>query len=134
MITAEEEQAYFAEAKRNPTLFDVARLILNQGLRPEEAMTVEKRGFNQQKRQITVFQGKSAAARRTLDLIDESFTILERRAGSLSKWFFPSSKRAGEHITKLNCPHDRVLRNIKASWVLHDLRHTFATRMAEAGL
>jgi integrase len=73
-------------------------------------------------------------------------------------WIFPSPKKPGAHISKLNCPHDRVLDKLnpcggcgeRASkhptkkcsgflapsralyFVMYDLRHTFATRMVEA--
>jgi integrase len=37
-------------------------------------------------------------------------------------------------ISRLNSAHDRVCAKAGLSFCLHDLRHTFATRMAEAGM
>ena len=45
---------------------------------------------------------------------------------------FPSSY-TGSHLVKLNGTHDRVLEASGTSFVLYDLRHTFATRMVESG-
>ena len=47
---------------------------------------------------------------------------------------FPSPKRAGLPITKLNGSREKVLEATGLSFVLYDLRHTFATRAAERGM
>jgi integrase len=99
--------------------------------------------------------GKTAAARRTLKLTIESKSVLGRRMDG-GMWIF-KGKRAGEHLTKLNSSHEKVLDRINPcakcgrmldehqekacayerahilEFVLYDLRHTFATRMVEAG-
>ncbi len=59
-------------------------------------------------------------------------------AGS-SPWIFPSTVKLGSHIGKVNSTHDRILREAEEegfnlNFVLYDLRHTFATRAAEAGV
>ena len=77
--------------------------------------------------------GKSKAARRTLDLTTESLRILSFRKANGGKWLFPSPIRPGEHIVRLNAQHDRACIDAKVSFVLYDLRHTFATRMVESG-
>jgi integrase len=51
-----------------------------------------------------------------------------------SPWVFPSPKRAGLPITNLNGSHEKVLAATGLSFVLYDLRHTFATRAAERGM
>jgi len=38
------------------------------------------------------------------------------------------------HIVKLAATHDEVCREAGVSFVLYDLRHTFATRLADAGV
>ncbi len=51
-----------------------------------------------------------------------------------SSWLFPAPRRPGQHISRLNSAHDAVCAKAGFSFVLYDLRHTFATRMAEAGV
>jgi integrase len=92
-----------------------------------------------------VRKGKTPAARRTLNLTAESRLILARRITGLSRWLFPSPRRpAGplqpgrieyidRHIARLNNAHDDVCAETGLTFVLYDFRHTFATRMAEAG-
>ena len=48
------------------------------------------------------------------------------------QWAFPG-KRHGTRLTKLNGSHDKTVAETGLKFVLYDLRHTFATRMAEAG-
>lgn len=75
-----------------------------------------------------------------LNLTSESRQILGRRLGGPSPWIFPSSKRHLErHINRLNSAHDRLLERaneegVEFLFVLYDFRHTFATRMAQAGI
>ena len=71
------------------------------------------------------------AARRALKLHTESLSILARRLDG-GPWVFPG-KKAGTHLTKLNGSHNEILAETGLKFVLYDLRHTFATRMAEAG-
>lgn len=150
VITADEERKYFtfvensdwrkkAEARRD--LFDLGRLMLNQGARPEEIMTLRVSDVDLERGQLQIRWGKSSAARRTLDLTPESRTILARRMAaapeavpSLSDWIFPASRKAGEHVGRLNNAHDAVCKKAGLAFVLYDFRHTFATRMAQAGV
>lgn len=134
IFSIDEERRYFAVATRNSNLHDTGRLMINQGFRPEEVWSLEKRGFDIEARTAKVFDGKSAAAKRTLNLTGEAYTILMRRLPGDSPWFFPSKKRPGRHITKLNNPHQRVLAKIKLNADLYDFRHTFATRAGQSGM
>ena len=135
VLSPEEESAYFEKCveleKKN--LHDAARLILLQGCRPEEIMSLPQSAVDLDGAQLRIAGGKSRAARRTLDLVGESVAILSRRLGSPGKWVFPSPRYPGRHMTKLNGVHDTVCREAGLSFCLYDLRHTFATRMVEAG-
>lgn len=133
VLTAEEEAAYFATAKRNRALYDLGRLMIQQGCRPEEILSSRVEHFDARGRTLLIAGGKSRAARRVLPLTAESFAILAARAhGNAEGWLFPSPRanRSGEHQTKLNCAHDRACRDSGTAFVLYDLRHTFATRYA----
>jgi integrase len=134
VLTIAEEKAYFSAVAANTNLYDLGRLILLQGFRPDEAMCLEKKAFDEKRRTIRVLHGKSKAARRTLDLTEEAYGILLRRGEGSSPWVFPSYKRPGHHITKLTGPHFRACQKLRLSFCLYDLRHTFATRMAQAGI
>ncbi|GIU74796.1 MAG: integrase [Bryobacteraceae bacterium] len=136
VVTPDEESAYFAVA--SGTLYDVARLILLTGARPEEILSLRRGDVDLQRRTILIRGGKTRAARRTMHLLSEACAILERRMAMLrdsgpDAWLFPSTRRPGEHITKLNHQHDEACRRAGVSFRLYDLRHTFATRLAEAG-
>ncbi|PYV23008.1 MAG: hypothetical protein DMG27_16815 [Acidobacteria bacterium] len=82
---------------------------------------------------VRIRRGKSKAARRTLNLTGESRQILGRRLKGESRWLFAAPRRRGEHISKLNSTHNAVCRRAGLNFVLYDFRHTFATRMAQAG-
>jgi integrase len=150
ILTQAEEMSYFQTATSEFTitvkgiihnhgpfrdLHDVARLILLQGNRPEEIYNLQRADVDLEKGKFWVRKGKSRAARRELQLLPESREILARRLSMpASPWMFPSPKRAGLPITKLNGSHEKVLEATGLSFVLYDLRHTFATRAAERGM
>jgi integrase len=107
ILSDEDERRYFACVKGN--LHDVGRLILLQGMRPAEVLALRKDDIDLEVNTIRVRKGKTTAARRTLRMTGESRAILGRRMASAGPWIFPSEKRPGNAISKLNCPHDRAL-------------------------
>jgi len=128
ILTPAEEFLYFHHAAKNPNLHVVARLILMQGRHPEEAMSIRKEDVDLHRRTSRIPKGKTKAARRTIELMPDSMSILR---GGESPWIFPSPKRPGRPITKLNGVHDRLCEKHKLNFVIYDLRHSFATRYAE---
>ena len=145
IITAAEEKDYFLRAAKNKNLWDLVRLMRNQGMRPEEALSIGKGDVDLERGQLHIRQGKSKAARRTLDLTTESKSILARRMEKNPKkkdspWIFPSPTKPGKHIVRLNRGHDAAIKadkkkGLKAlDFVLYDFRHSFATRLAQAGV
>lgn len=139
IVTAAEEEYYFKKAASNRDLYDLGRLILNQGMRPDEVLSLRKDDLDLDRRQIHIKQGKSPAARRTLDLTGESCQILGRRLAGISPWVFPSHLDHTKHVPRLNSAHDRLCEatekaKVPIAFVLYDFRHTFATRMAQAGI
>lgn len=134
VLSAEDEKQYFALAAKHADLYDLGRLMINQGMRPEEVLALSKFDVNLERSQVQIRSGKSAAARRTLDLTPESREILARRIVGKSTWIFPAPRKPGHHISRLNNAHDYVCIKGGLSFCLYDLRHTFATRMAEAGV
>lgn len=136
ILTPTQEEAYFAEAAkivdRNKmrNLHDLGRLMINQGLRPEEVMRIRKDDFSAVDHQLKIRAGKTPAAQRVIDLTDESFEILTSREKSYGLWMFPSDRKPGFHIAKLSGPHDKACDGAGVSFTLYDLRHTFGTRHA----
>lgn len=132
VLTDAEEKTYFLHA--TGSLAAVGRLIILQGLRPDEVIGLAKADVDLQRGVVHVRRGKTKAATRTLRLTTESLKILAAQMATAGPWVFPSPRKPGAHITKLNGPHDRVCQRIGLEFVLYDLRHTFATRLAEAGV
>jgi integrase len=127
IVNREEEGAYFARATGN--LYDVSRLILLQGCRPEEVMRLRVEDVDLKTETLFIRGGKTRAARRELPLTGESVVILRTRIEKVgSGWLFPSRRFKGEHIVKLIGQHDIVCMDAGVSFCMYDLRHTFATR------
>jgi integrase len=144
VLSLAEEQIYFEAAKAVGerqgwrgglgALYDVARLILLQGCRPEEVMSLHARDVELERRQFRIAWSKSEAGKRILDLEAEAAEIMARRlAANPGGYLFPGAL-AGRPLTKLNAPHGRILKMTGLNFVLYDLRHTFATRKADAGM
>lgn len=134
VLTNAEEKLYFAHAAQHSDLYDLGRLMINQGMRPEEVLALSKFDVKLERGQLQIQCGKSKAARRALDLTPESSAILGGRMSTPGTWIFTARRKPGHHISRLNNAHDRVCEKSGLSFVLYDLRHTFATRMAEAGV
>jgi site-specific recombinase XerD len=145
VLSDEEEKKYFKAAARHQNLFDVGRLMILQGLRPEEVMSLPKNSVDLEEQTVRVRRGKSRAAKRRLALTAESLLILGRRMAGSSCWLFPSRRRVwhrrlkefrwvevpSRHITYsgLVKAHNQALEESELSFNLYSLRHTFATRL-----
>ena len=129
-----EERAYFENA--SPVLRDVARLILETGMRPEEVYTIRPANVDLERRMIQVPQGKTKAARRSLTLTTAALEVLKRRMTELeTPYVFPCEVDSKRPIPKVNNAHDRAVKDSKiAPLRLYDLRHTWATRAAMSGI
>jgi integrase len=142
VLTPAEEMRYFEAARKYPALYDLGRIMILQGPRPDEVMRA--RVSDVSGNEWTIRNGKSKSARRTLVLTTEAKAILEARAMAAgpSGWLFPGKKK-DTHLSKLNGSHEKVLDALNPEgtppeadlrFVMYDLRHTFATRMAAAGV
>jgi integrase len=129
VLTPAEEKAYFDTAAKNENLYDLGRLMILQGCRPEEILALRQLDIDLERNRLQIRGGKTRAARRSLELTKESAAIFLRRRSNGSPWVFPSDRREGEHLLKLNKSHDQVCIDAGVSFVPYDLRHTFATRM-----
>jgi integrase len=139
VLTPIEEMEYFNRAQKFPNLHDVCRLMVNQGMRPEEVTVLAKEDIDLDRGLIHIRKGKSTASKRVLDMTTESRAILLRRMEGESPWIFPSKRRHGKPIGRINSAHDSLVaeaakEGVTINFVPYDLRHTFATRVAQENI
>jgi integrase len=136
VISFEEQTAYLSKASQ--PLCDIAKVILDTGMRPEEAFRI--RVENIDLKQKTVFNpfGKTKAARRTIPLTDEVLSLLgarTKKATAMGAPFVFPSRNVQKPIGSVKKAHSAAQKRakIKCHFRLYDLRHTFATRAVAAG-
>jgi len=135
IVSHEEEQRYLVVA--SPLLRDVATLILETGMRPGEVFTIRKENVYLLKRYLFVPIGKTRYARRNVPLADRLVEVLKRRlAQAKGPYLFPHRHDPNKPLTTLKKAHEEALRKaeIKPRFRIYDLRHTFGSRSAMAGV
>jgi integrase len=135
VVTHREQEAYLNAA--TPVLQDVASLILQTGMRPEEVFTLQRADVDVSAGSLTVRQGKTPVARRRIALTKTAANILRARqnADSKSEYLFPHALDFTRPLPNVHGAHHRALKDSKVPpFRLYDLRHTWATRAAEAGI
>ena len=130
-ITPDQEKLYFRHAMGD--LYDLGRLMVMQGCRPEEIVSLRKEDLDVDWRTLRIRKGKTEAASRTLSLCNEALRILAYRLSSDGPWLFPSKRVPGHHRGRLNTQHDALVERLGLSFVLYDFRHTYASRYVMAG-
>jgi integrase len=137
VISADEERLYLMACSQ--PLQDVATIMVETGMRPEEVCRMERHNVYLDKGYVFNPYGKTKTARRKLPLSQRAANVLRSRIeNSDSEFVFPTT-RGGEnpstHIVKLNNAHHGALKRSGVEYFrLYDLRHTFATRAVEAGV
>jgi integrase len=135
ILSLAEEIAYMVEASQ--PLKDVARVILDTGMRPEEVFRIEIANLDFSQRAIFNPFGKTPAARRKLTMTEEVYSLLKARAAEeKSRYAFPSPDDPERPIGSVRKAHDAAIRRakIKPPLRLYDLRHTYASRAVMAGV
>jgi integrase len=135
VVSFEEELKYLARASQ--PLKDIAQIILDSGLRPEEVfrMRIENLDFAEH----TIFNpfGKTKAARRKITMTAKVAELLKQRVKKPKGAFvFPAKGDPEFPIGSVRKAHDAAVENanIKEHFRLYDLGHTFATRAVAAGV
>lgn len=130
-----EERFFKAALVRSPELYDIGRIMLNQGCRPEELLSLEQSDIDFQKNKFEIRWGKSPAAKRRLLMTPETRQILEDRLKKPGRWVFPSPRIPAQHFANYFRAMEDVFTFFKPEeiFVIYDLRHTFATRFACGG-
>jgi integrase len=129
----DEQAMYLAAATL--MLRDVATLILETGMRPEEVYRILPENVHLSKATLFNPYGKTKAARRWIQLTATAKGVLARRVEERKgKYLFAHDADSDLPVPKVNNAHDRAVKASKvARFRLYDLRHTFATRQVEAG-
>lgn len=140
VLTAEEESLYFAAAQSegmqqhaDPRLLcDVAGILIDCGLRPEECFRLRRESVRDGV--IEIQYGKTDNARRRIPMTPRVRAILEMRLskGDGGEWVFPALTKSG-HIEPSSVKKQQM-RAFRESGVqsfeLYTLRHTCLTRWA----
>lgn len=135
VLSFEEEELYFSAA--SPLLRQIARVIIDCGMRPDEVFRIERSNINFESRTVFNPFGKTRAARRTIPITEEVCGILKSHcAKETGKYVFPSQHDPNQPIASVRKGHDAAVARagIKEPFRLYDLRHTFATRAVMAGV
>jgi integrase len=135
VVSHEEQQKYLAVA--NPLLRDVAVLILETGMRPEEVYTIRNENVHLDKGYLFVPNGKTRFARRNVPLTEKAREVLKRRlAKRKGPYLFQHRSDPDRPLTSVHRGHLVTLRaaKIKPAFRVYDLRHTFGSRSAMAGV
>jgi len=134
VLSCEEEEKYLAEC--SVPLYDVAVIMLETGMRPNEVYRMERRHLHLEESYYFVPSGKTKAARRRIPLTERAKELLKEKLEEVEgQWVFPSPDNPKKPITKVNNAHYGALKRTKLPrFRIYDLRHTFATRAAEAGI
>jgi integrase len=134
VLNFEEERLYLAACPQ--PLHDIAVLMLDVGMRPEELYRLRRENVNLEAGWVFNPYGKSKAARRTLSLTRRAAEALKGRlAAAEGDYVFPLDGDPSKPMGKANNFHNAALkRSGVPHFRLYDLRHTFATRAAESGV
>ncbi len=135
VLTLEEELAYMQAA--NQLLRDIARTMLDTGMRPEEVFRMEFANLDFGRRTVFNPFGKTPAAKRTVPMTEEVWDLLKSRAiAAKGRYVFPSPKNPDRPIKGVRKGHDKSVAraHIEDHFKLYDLRHTYASRAVMAGV
>ncbi|MFL6214542.1 MAG: tyrosine-type recombinase/integrase [Blastocatellia bacterium] len=134
ILSYEEESLYLSHCSQ--PLKDVAMLMLETGMRPEEVYRIKPENINLHEEYLYNPFGKTKAARRKVPLNKKALEVIRKRISKgVGQYLFSSPRCVDKPIVKLNHAHYGALRRSKIShFRLYDLRHTWATRAAMSGI
>ncbi len=134
-LTSEEEARVLERCA--PWLHDLVTFALHTGMRMGEILELTWRGVDLNRRTVTVLRSKNGE-RRTIPVNQTVLTVLKDKAGLRS--LKTDLVFCSQALTPLESGHLRrsfrlALRKAQIEdFHFHDLRHTFATRLVQAGV
>lgn len=140
VVTREEELRYLAACGER--MADIATVLIDTGMRPEENYRLRWDYVNWDNGRygtVRVTHGKTAAARRMIPMTARVRSILERRWRAAEcpaeGWVWTAATASGhvEPSTVKKQHRNAVKLSGVRPFVLYSLRHTFLTRLGEAG-
>jgi integrase len=143
VLTSDEEKLYLLAASQ--PLRDIATLMLETGMRPEEVCRIRRENVHLDQCYLFNPFGKTKAARRKIPLTEKAIAVFSSRLEKVKGDFIFPGRATDQPIVKVNAAHVGTLARInrirsEASqnpiqrFRLYDLRHTWATRAAMAGI
>ncbi|MGH9873161.1 MAG: tyrosine-type recombinase/integrase [Pyrinomonadaceae bacterium] len=143
VLTAKEEKLYLLAASQ--PLRNVATMMLETGMRPEEVCRIRRENVHLEQSYVFNPFGKTKAARRKVPVTERATAVLARRIEKIKRDFLFPGRVKDQPIVKVNAAHvatlariNRIRAEVNESPIprfrLYDLRHTWATRGAMAGI
>jgi integrase len=138
VLSVDEQEKYLLAASQ--PLRDIATLMLETGMRPEEVYRIRKENVHLDREYLYNPYGKTKAAKRKVPLSEVAIEVLRNRLAKAKGHylFVGRMNRKGETdkpLLKVNNAHYSALQRSKVrDFRLYDLRHTWASRMAMAGV
>ena len=134
VLSLEEEQTYLNVCSQ--PLKDIAVLMIETGMRPDEVVHLTTGDVDQAKQTVRITKSKTQAGRRTLTLTQRAADVLSARvAMATGAYLFPHKLDVNKPMIKSNNAHAGALKRSKLPhFRLYDCRHTFATRAVESGV
>jgi integrase len=138
VLKFDEQRRYLAEASQ--PLRDIAEIMLDTGMRPEEVFRIKVENVDFEQKTICNPFGKTTAARRTIPMTDAVSSLLQRRVKEAERlatpFVFPSPLNIQKSIGSVKKAHRAAARRaqINGHFRLYDMRHTFVTRCAAADM
>lgn len=141
VISLSEETRYLNAA--SPLLRDVATVILEMGLRPEEVFELHTCNVHleAQPPYVHIPDGKTPKSRRDLVITKKAMPVIHARVGRAHSGYAFPLRIGGGHdwnqpMKQIQPAHRKALKEsgIKPEFRIYDLRHTYGTRAIEAGM
>jgi integrase len=137
ILTFDEEKRLLATAPDH--IHVLVTLILETGLRSRrEALALKWKDVDLTNGVIHILQSKSLAGRRIVPISShckkELLAWRTRLGPEFSEFVFPNPLQPGKHLVDVRVAWSKALKaaGLKYFWI-YDLRHTFASRITEAG-
>jgi integrase len=140
VLTQEQEKLYLGVAR--PDLHNVATLLLDTGLRIGEALSLDWSDVHLEPAEgarlgyivVRWFTAKNSKTRQ-VSLTERAATMLCKRGPARSGYVFQREPGVPLYQTYLNEQHAalRKLLKLPSEFVPHSFRHTYGTRLGEAG-
>ncbi|MGA2987105.1 MAG: site-specific integrase [Terriglobia bacterium] len=140
VLSHSDEEAYLAACPQ--PLRDIGLVVVDAGLRTSEALKLEWRYVHLEPAPgakygyIHIPRGKSKNAGRNVPITDRrAEMLLNRSLESKSVYVFPSETGRPYRVQSVDHLHKKVRSALQmsAEFVIYSLRHTYGTRLGEAG-